>query len=166
MESTCTGPQCDRPIANKKRQLCKTHAAQKYKGKELTPIGSTRTAFNKLYDEDSKCKGPQCDNKPVSKWLCPTHYEQRKAGKVLTVIGTTYHTKPDGMVRTCSVCSETKDWTLFVKGMDRPTGECHDCYRSRLLAAPDTSKEDADKRTRMNDLLAFIEKKVGTSATE
>lgn len=66
---TCIGPECDRPVAVKKRGLCSAHNHQRHLGKTLTKLRPKKRS-----DEmNSPCPVPDCASPVLSRGLCRSH---------------------------------------------------------------------------------------------
>ena len=146
--NVCRIEVCDRPVLNKKRQLCTGHYTRWKKGKDLnTPLGKPG-GTNKKYTEDSKCEFEGCDNRPVARNKCQTHNWQMKTHGEMWPIGNKPKEERNVYSETkkCPVCKETKHWRSFVMGMANPTDECRACYRARLsdLAISEEPKKKVD----------------------
>lgn len=73
--ASCNFEGCGRPRST--GGLCKPHAMQKRRGKELRPVGAPRVP---VVNTAEFCAGPECVKPPQKLGLCETHYAQSRRG--------------------------------------------------------------------------------------
>lgn len=78
---TCTGPDCNRDASS--YGLCRTHARQRDRGANLTPILPRQRA--------KRCTGPECQRDATNRGLCRAHRMQANRGQELEPIGAKRH---------------------------------------------------------------------------
>src|SRR6478735_1977056 len=153
----CNFEGCDKPHSAK--GYCQGHYLQHYKGKELTPLHSTR----RIYPEGTPCGHTGCPNPIHSNGYCSAHYGQFKEHGRTWEIGKRRMKRTEGYteVKTCATCEQTKHYTKFVLGMGTNSNnyaECRDCYRARILP-PDEPKEPVSMESIVAQIDAAIAKK-------
>lgn len=75
MNTTCSGPECVRPIVTKKSGLCRTHYQQERSGRSLTilpPLGT------------KPCSIEVCERPAASRQLCAVHASVASRYKLMT----------------------------------------------------------------------------------
>lgn len=119
MESTCTGPECDRPV--RCVDLCAAHYKQKRRGKPLVPVGRER----------KPCRIDGCEATSHARQLCPKHYARFRAhGDPMASLEETAEEFAQRMVlgvKECADCGEVKNFSEFYKSVANRDGRAYLC---------------------------------------
>ena len=140
--NTCSIEECNKPVLNKKRQLCSGHYTQVLRGKPIVPLGLRARG---------KCTFPDCSNPHASKGLCERHYNQKKGSIGLRPLGPkkVRATERDSSGnKHCSKCLNWKPESDFQKSKNRPDGLQHMC---RQCKADHYRKNAGEVRDKMRE---------------